>query len=325
MPRWSRFIVLVLLVSCKPERLVTRFSAAKWDHPVSLQKGSDDVIQCSEAALQPVLRSETNKEAIDNISTAMPSSNAIIAGHGNVGFICTGPAVNGAPCPAIGWWNDSEWSPVVADKLQKKHLGKIVLLGCGVGSSDIGRDLLVAFAKSAQCSVRAPTDLVHCEDGVIQLTGSKTWREADKDGNVTTDTTPQFDFGDAQSIAFDLDRVRQRVPWRIPLVHVEELRVQRSFDRPDFETIPKTEAEPLVRTIDFAHPFKLGGAPLATITGTIDLRIALPLFPIRRTFLIYSDQIAQDPDHPTLFYRIGSRFTNAARERRRNNTPVVRP
>jgi hypothetical protein len=319
-------LISAMLLACKGERrlIVTDTVSGPWEHPASLQDGADGPLQCTAIALKPVTRSTTTNGAIQNVLGVQAGGAVVLAGHGTTGSLCTGPRISPFPCPTIAFWNEATgnyaWGKPV-DDLKAKGPALIRLLGCNVGSEEEGLKLLKALATRAQCTVAAPTGLVHCEDGVASLIDGAKWRLADKDGNVGTDTTPKFTFDAASSLKLYLDGADKTLPWREPIVHVEFVRSLVAFDSDKFETFGPEESDRLARMVDFSHPFHIGGSLLAINTGVVSLRLAVDGHEKAKQFLIYNDTVVQDASNTHSYYHADSRLTAWLVMRRAAHTP----
>lgn len=291
--------------------------AGPWERPLSLQKGQDTygTIPCAERILPFDFRSDTTAEVFKNLaSKAVKGDTVVIVGHGVPGMICTGKGDKcaGTTAAVISAGNESDWM-AYAQKLAPNKVDTVRLLACDVGADDLGAKLLHQIAKHVGSRVIGPTYLVHCKNGEVRLDPLAEWQEATPD-LMPAPKLPKIPNPPITTVALQIGGRLEHVPWSE--IQVFSLEVLDAADRSDLVPLSPADAFRLARMVDFASPYD-PGPPFAIVTGHLTLRVVRPGGEVSKTFRIYADELLQDEQSPTMYYRASSDFAAALRQRRK--------
>jgi hypothetical protein len=273
--------------------------------PLTVETGSDNgFLACAVSALNAELQHGTADQAFSGLmARASAQSQAIISGHGSPGSICTG---NGNRCvfTAMTRFNESGmqgWG-VSADKISGKF-ASLMLLSCDTGAEVQGAKFLHRIATHVHVPVSAPTYLVWCGNGQVWIDKDSDIQTATDDAEPATKPKPRFVLPIATVYKLRVASGWALVP--VSQVEVEQFGYSHYVGR-SLRAVKGEGATDLSLKIDFANPFQPGGVPAAVTTGTVVLNIRARDFSARRTFTIYTDDVAQDDQFPDTFYRIDS-------------------
>lgn len=311
-------LLLVVLVACATSRPRVFTSAASSSRPLTFEGGNDatNFLPCAQAALVPDLFHEKTDVAFMNLATRPDNAlEAVILGHGNAGFICTGEANNCkvANQDVLGLWNVADWNqlPSAIDR----KFASLRLWGCAVGADSDGANLLYQIAKRIHVPVFAPTSLIWCYGGQVYPDKGSQWQMADDSGVPRPKKRPTKTFPPPT-----LYKIKGDARWDS---YASENVIPTTFlFAPDpipngYEKLDAAHAVEFARRIDFEHPFETSAIPAAVITAEVTITVRTEAGYIQRTFSILSDIIAQDKDHPDVFYNVDSRLEIGLRDLRR--------
>lgn len=289
---------------------VTDTMCGPWERPMTLESdGGDDIIPCACDTIHPNFRNDTTDEAFQNLIDATNlaraagrrATTAVIVGHGENGGLCTG---NGEDCSDIAGNrmtsdNIREWAAKAA-LLKRSGVIALRILACGVGAGRIGKRFVHDIANKTGLIVYAPDCLVHCEPRrhVALVRGGK-WYDStmplpDQSQPVEL---PQF-------VLVRTGHLLTRIAWND--VSILDFKVFHDGRIESVTGLPKTPTCAI--PIAFDHPLQAYGEPLGVITGSVTLgfgRVAKP-----RTYQIYADVAARDPDDTSIYYPVSSALSD---------------
>jgi hypothetical protein len=331
MRRWLLVALLILPAACrisgrrdvpvaptlKQFAIAPASHSGPWEIPRSLEKGSDagGAIKCVERILALDVRSDTSVEAFQGLAATSATGGAVVLiGHGKPGVICTGKGdrCSGDKKALVAFYNKAEWRTDASDLIAKQP-AQVRLLGCSVGSGDLGLKLLTNLANELHCPVAAPTGLVHCRNNNVELDPYADWQvvEPGQAMQPKWPQTPPIPPGSTATFMIE----SQRVIVSRADIRLVELTSLVGEDQTAFGPVPLDDAASLLPMVDWANPYD-PGPPIAVVTGRLTVRIDFGPIGIDKYFRIYSDELLQDEMHPEVFYRVSAQFTSTLRARR---------
>lgn len=270
---------------------------------------------CVAAYYPGSLRHASTKGAIDNLMGMIVSLAEAkqagsgskgpphIAGHGDSGFMTTGCGQDGPQTPdnTIGTWNEYVWGPEF-ERLKAKNYAILTLLTCTTGADQEGAELLFAIAKRSGKPVRARTGLTYCGGSGITYAEGSTWQVATPTMKPNPiPKTHAFNRVSTEILIMNNATLALIDPNAVKSVEIH--RRNKSLGTTSLsDTLSGDEVKGLLSMIDFAKPFAPGGVPGAMVN--VEITLNMESEPQKRHFLIYNYTVAQDTDHPEIFYHV---------------------
>jgi hypothetical protein len=273
---------------------------------VTLETGSDvGQLECAKEAIPHAYRHSDNTEALANVGLCINPSIVTVMGHGLYqGVLCTG---DGDLCD----YNDlakylaasnNTWVHTASNLAVKMDL--LELVGCFVGYGQPGADLVSKMADAIKRPVAAPAGNVWCANGMIFADSGLKWQHADPGSKPQPITNPPYRVTAPQFLWFGDEKGRRKIPTKdILIVSLWTPRHKQPV------TLSPHDSAELLNRIDFAHPLKHKGAPLAGVTARIKIEIHLGESKRQvRELTIYNYDLAKDSVAPETFYYLDSSF-----------------
>jgi hypothetical protein len=269
------------------------------------------------------MENSNSDEAFVNLASRPNAQKvAIVSGHGNEGFICTG---NGNHCRALSVFvadsNEMQWT--ASAKKIDGMFDELMLLSCDTGAEGEGASLLYDIAVLIHRPVIAPTYLVWCGGGKVWLDKAAEWQRATDVGVPAVKHKPHATYEVPKIYKLRIASGWAKVPAGNQTVHAFSYASGRTGSV--FVPIDSDLANDLAKRINFAAPFTPGGVPAAVVTAMVTLEINTKTLHFRRQLLIYSDDVVQDAKYRDVFYPIDSRLRDALRVLRRRRLNGKQP
>jgi uncharacterized protein DUF4347 len=256
-------------------------------------------------------RHRDTRAAIDNLinclnTTAPPTRRVMIVGHGKPGLIVTGTGtVASDQDKRIEMGNLVIWQAIVA-RLKDK-ITELTLCSCETGAGPQGAQLLSALAKEVGARVSGFTKMIFIDgNGSITCEPGGQWQHAD--AGVAPPSIPHAEIH-MESIV----NLRLKENGNFTTLDISKVSAVKYLDSAEEGkarfSLKGVEAQKLVSTINFAEPSEIKGAPLALITGVIEIEFTEKRAP--RSFTLYNDRLLQDQAHPDAFYFATPQFAAA--------------
>lgn len=253
------------------------------------------------AALTNVRAFLTNEQLHDSIPSATKNLNncadavtggLVIVGHGSIGVAYVGGAGKRQRHKFIGSSTD-EWEELM--KELRPGTGTLSFLSCNTGADERGAKVLTRLAQVTQRRVQALTGLAYFKPDQILVASGTTWNDALPHRGAVVKTRPAPRYAPFKPVS-----VVTLGGSTFPLSAVKRFRIGSfAFASPEWlEGDPRT-ALLLPAAIDFEHPFRPPGPPLAAPTGEIVLETSRGY---SRKLVIYGDTIVQDDADPKRFF-----------------------
>lgn len=248
----------------------------------------------------------TTKEAVTNLLACLngtPGTKSVmIVGHGRSGIIITGTGkFDPDPAARITW----DVRPALGG-LGGGRIKELIFCSCDTGLPPYGTILLHATANIVGARVWGFTGFIFIDaQGNITCEPGNEWKYADPgtDALMLEVTIPVVFLGKA---IMDI-KLNDEGTYRV--VQSSEVRSVSYYEpglaegsEPTF-TLQREDAERVLRLINFSETFETAGAPLAIVTGELELKAGEDEKMEERRFVIYNDRLLQDKTSPTTFYR----------------------
>jgi hypothetical protein len=250
-------------------------------------------------------RHRDTRAAINNLinclnTTSPPTRRVMIVGHGKPGLIVTGTGTLASDQDKrIEMGNLGKWQPIVAGL--KGKITELTLCSCETGADPQGPQLLAALAQEVGARVSGFTKMIFIDgNGSITCEPGGRWQHADS--GVAPPSIPHLE-PKMESIV----NLKLKDNGTFTTLHISKVSaVTYLAPGPDKQpgqprlSLKGVEAQKLVSTINFAEPSVMKGAPLALVTGVIEIEFTEKRSP--RSFTLYNDRLLQDQAHPDAFY-----------------------
>lgn len=276
------------------------------------------------------LNHQTTAEAVSNLVQCLTNKSTkrvMIVGHGWSGQIITGtgeqPDTQNA---SISIATQPIWTHSLPDL---KGIDELIFCSCDTAAPDEGPVLLQRVALEIGARVSGFTGMIYIDDqGQITCGKSGYWRYADASGKLSPLPEPTFVIK-----AIEVNMVlKLRDDGDFTIVPVSDVSAFRYFDpvspklsvrsssnlkglapEPRF-SLKGEEAQRLAATINFAEEEEIAGAPLAIVTGRVEIDYILGEEQGSRSFIVYNHRLLQDQLAPNTFYYALDNFKAAISE-----------
>jgi len=259
---------------------------------------------------------DTLQAAINNLLHCLPNNAAkrvMMIGHGHSGLIITGSGefVNGQN-RSISLGNMFVWQSELP-KL-KDDIAELIFFSCDTAATPYGPRFLVRVAQKVKKRVHGFTGLLFIDDqGNISCETSGEWLHADP-----TDPLPPR-APSLRLVKITSMEINLKDGGRVRTFQVSQISEFRYFDSATRKDAPRLylkgeQAQILASMVNFAELSEESGAPLALVTGVIDLQFEKEDAP--RSFTVYNDRLLQDQSAPEVFYFASPEFSAALSESR---------
>ncbi len=276
----------------------------EWDGCNTLSSGSDgdpSYLACVATVLNGPSRNSSNAGAFSNLKACLGSKgSAMIAGHGNVGYVCTG---NGNSCGQSGddnvaFDNAAKWLTHAAGI--KDKASQLRLLGCNVGQGADGANLLNKLAKATNTTVSAPTGLSWCDPTEKRIWIDGFWR-------VATPTSPAKAVRAVPKALAPQTSATLKLGPRdviVPRVQIRLLEARLNRRGREVDVMRQGLKGALLSHIDFKNPTVTDSIPSGVITGRIVIETTQGGTVYRKEFQVLSNLLLKDVEAPDHYYRV---------------------
>lgn len=246
---------------------------------------------------------DTTSKAVRNllacVSLGASPDRVMMVGHGAPGLIITGtgPAATDSD-RMIGNTNFTRWKTPVGRL--KTRITELTFCSCDTGAGVKGAKLLMKVANHIQATVSGFTGQIFIDaTGTITCEQNGRWQHAHPGIELPPVSAPIYQSGDNVDLKLKYDEEYKTVK----ISNVKAV----SFSEPGEKgkrvfSLEGEAARKLVGTINFAEPTEIDGAPLAVITGILQIEFTIDEQPDKRTFIVYNDRLLFDQSTPSTFY-----------------------
>lgn len=282
---------------------------------VSIDATTNDngFLNCARAGSPGAANHGSTQQAVANLMgcTAAGAKAASLIGHGNDGIIVTGTGQQANDSTKyISLWNQGVWQPHVQQL--RGRVNSLALWACHPGTGDAGADFLFHLAQVVRTNVSGPTGFLYCQGGNLWLEAKSVWQVATPNSRPPAIPAPT---GHLEEPQMDMALVVGSEVRRISVSRVVSARYSSTAPSRRSQgaliQLDSQEAQSLVALVDFASPFRPGGAPAALETGRLTLVVDIDRANVDRNFAVFNDKLLQDMDYPDVYYRCFSGFGRA--------------
>lgn len=278
---------------------------------VTIDRTQETALLNARIAFPNAKRHRDTMAAIDKLincldTTSPPTRRVMIVGHGKPGLIVTGTGtLAGDQDKRIEMGNFCNWQPTVARL--KDNITELTLCSCETAADPQGPQLLTALAKEVGVRVSGFTKMIFIDgSGSITCEPGGQWQHADPGVPPSPILPPEIHREPIVNLKLKDNGVNLKLKdnGSYTTLHISKVSAVKYYDteqtdNPRF-SLKGVEAQNLVSTINFADPSEIKGAPLALITGVIEIEFTEKRSP--RSFTLYNDRLLQDRAHPDAFY-----------------------
>ena len=277
--------------------------------------------QCSDLFGLPT--HQNNESAFKNLALKKNVQvEAYLVGHGWPGALCTG---DGFLChtseTTLNAYNDGDWGG--SARAVMNGYSRLTIAACSAGRFAEGSDFLKNLANITSMPVRAPTGNIWCINGEMIMDDGVEWMEVKPGEKPGSNRGPTY-------TAPEQSRYNLEVDGQILELAAEAVTVLRFnyIVRPSFAQLAviDSDASALVKLADFSSPSHRAGTLLAAQTGSLVLKVKIsPQRTVVKSFVLYADDILQDQDDKSLYYRVDTRLHDKLQQLRlalRTGTPT---
>ena len=265
---------------------------------------------------------DSTSSAVNNLLSCLPPAGSpervMMVGHGAPGRIMTGSgAFADDRDKRIEVPNFSRWKTSVGRL--KTRITELTFCSCDTGAEVQGAKLLVKVANHLQATVSGFTGQIFIDaTGSITCEQNGRWQHAYPGIELPPVSAPIHPSGDNVDLNLKYDKEYKTVK----ISNVKAV----SFVEPGEKgervfSLEGEAAQNLVRTINFAEPTEIDGAPLALITGTLQIEFMIDEQPDKRTFVIYNDRLLYDKSTPNTYYYASPELAKVLDELRPRKAP----
>lgn len=281
-------------------------------------------------AFDPVSEHGTTDVAVDNLLSGFPvtpTRPVMIIGHGSPGLINTGSGLlQNDVNKKIEKLNRLKWRRELKDL--KTRISELTFCSCDTGAEEEGAELLMMVRDVVKATVSGFTGQIFIDgDGNITCEEGGEWQHAQLGIELEPKPSPDHPIeGDMDSlklkdhgkfVTFPISQVSQityfepQKPKRIQKGKQPQKgkEPEKLTWKPRF-SLEGNEAQQLVRTVNFANPQEVKGAPLAVVTANLEVKINQR----SRRFIVYNDRLLQDESATDTFYYASRDFIKRVRE-----------
>lgn len=246
---------------------------------------------------------KSTRVAVNNLLTCLGADpgdgRVMIVGHGAPGVIVTGTGtVASDQDKRIAVPNFNRWKGSV-DELSPQ-ISELTFCSCETGAGDQGAEVLMKVADLVDAQVSGFTAMIFIDaTGNITCEPGGVWQHAQPEKLLPSISAPMHRFGKIVDLKLKYgDKYRTVKIKRVSAVSFFEPgeKGKRVF------SLRGEAAQRLVRTINFAKPSEIDGAPLALTTGRLEIEYVIDEKPDERIFVIFNDRLLLDQATPNTFY-----------------------
>jgi hypothetical protein len=267
-------------------------------------------------AFQGATNHDSTQAAVDKLLHCLPNNpgkRVMMVGHGHSGLINTGSGeVTGGQYTRISLGNMFIWQDQLDDL--KNRISELTFFSCDTAALLNGPTLLARVAAKVGARVNGFTGLLFIDDhGNISCETNGKWVHADP-GDPLPPQVPALRLFEILTMDMQL-----KDDGAIRILNISQISAFSYFESEDRKEGPRlylegAQAQTLASMVDFAEISEVSGAPLAIVTGVVEIQFKgdLP----RRSFTIYNDRLLQDQLAPEAFYFASPEFSAALSEAR---------
>lgn len=285
----------------------------------------EEALDNARKAFQGASDHETTEMAVDNL---LSEQRVMIVGHGFPGTIITGTGEDSSDGNSrISLDNPSIWERDVLPL--RGEITELTLCSCETGAGPNGANLLADIANEVNARVSGFTGLIFIDSsGVITCEKGGVWQHADPGftpppipaprhfigGNMVSKMSLRLkDKGEYRTFAASqVSEITYSVPQKLEGSKKGKEPEERRW-KPKF-SLPGSEAQRLVSTVNFANPEELKSTPLAVPTARLDIEVKINQGARVWRFTVFNNRLLQDQEAREVFYFASPDFIKQVRE-----------
>jgi hypothetical protein len=261
---------------------------------------------CMAGRFWRVMRHSTTEQAVNNWLSRLGvkfeneeieknnAGNLNIFGHGNEGFLETGPGQTGTydyKTNFLATWNSDWWQPFLA-RIKPKTYPIMYIYSCHSGAGENGAELLYQIAVITGHPVAGRTGFTYCGSNGISFEANSVWQVATPDRKPTPIAAPTPHFTKATQIIFSNGKSMEQINQD----EIVEIKIEK-FDIKETARTQQTGfsveiSKSIVKELFGAEPFKIDGDLLAIKTHTLAIKTKSKNTPY--LFDVYNDRLIGD-------------------------------